>query len=139
MLEHVLQNARARGYITDQEVLELYPEPEESVLQIDEFIADLFDQGIALMRGQGRDSELATAGAAPPAETADAQADEEVDTDIEPTCPPTLRSSCRHSAQKRARWTGWGSPWTWMDLSDDTVSLYLKQMGQVSLLTAPKR
>ena len=54
MLENVLQNAKARGYITSKEVLELYPQVEQYVRQVDELFAKLFDEGVQVLFEIGR-------------------------------------------------------------------------------------
>jgi len=117
MLEHVLQTARARGSITANELMRHYPQPEECVPQVDELFARLFDEGIEVIF-DGHD------GATPPAETTGKGTlpPETATTEPEPDEDESLDESK-----------------TRVDLDDisaeDTVSLYLKQMGQVPLLS----
>jgi len=124
MLEQVLQNAKARGYITSEEVLKLYPDAEKCVFQIDELFAKLIDEGVevvveeaSLNKVEGALAELgATEGTEVPMVI-----DEELPTDAQLEEEELLEPSKTHVSLD--------------DIStDDTVSLYLKQMGQVPLL-----
>jgi RNA polymerase primary sigma factor len=114
MLENVLQNAKSRGFITTEEVLKLYPIVEENIPQIDEFLATLTDQGVSIVPEDKKDAEDMDA--------------EELASDSE------LLEIEREEGERLTRAE------THVDLdgisSDDTVSLYLKQMGQVPLLSS---
>lgn len=135
MLEHVLQNARERGYFTDQEVLELYPQPETCVPEIDELFAQLFAEGIQFLCDGSRldpsEAEIL------PIEALDAPPEEEATTEAEAEAPSDLELELEDIAQEELLFDKPDVP---ADLdgiaSDDTVSLYLKQMGQVPLLTS---
>jgi len=118
MLEHVLQGAKARGFITASELLQHYPKVEEHVLQVDELFARLFDEGVEIIL----DGDNEAAGQArTPDESSPSPADETIETELEEEV--NLDDSK-----------------TRVDLdeisAEDTVSLYLKQMGQVPLLSA---
>jgi len=117
MLEHVLKTARARGSITGNELLQHYPRVEECVPQVDELLARLSDEGIEVIF-DGND------GAAPSSGTA-----------AERRSPPEVATTEPDPDEEELL----GHSKTRVDLDDisaeDTVSLYLKQMGQVPLLS----
>ena len=116
-MEHVLQNARARGSITANELMRHYPRLEECVPQVDELFARLFDEGIEVIL-DGSD------GSTPPAETTG-----------KGTLPPETATTEPDPDEEEPL----DESKTRVDLDDisaeDTVSLYLKQMGQVPLLS----
>ena len=118
MLEHLLESAKARGFITANEVLRHYPRVEECVLQVDELFAKLFNEGVRVIL----DGDTKTSS---PPEPTDGSTPSSVDT----TTEAELEEEEILGESK-----------TRVDLDDiapeDTVSLYLKQMGQVPLLSA---
>jgi RNA polymerase primary sigma factor len=125
MLDNAIQSAKTKGYITGKELLDLYPSPEESVPAVDELFAKLYDEGVDIV--MDTDQELQDADGLD-LESEDEEEeepiplDEEADTDLE----------SRYSRHERASQT------SSLDgiAADDTVSLYLRQMGRVPLLTA---
>lgn len=125
MLEKVLQSAKARGYITGEEVLNLYPNVEQQVSQIDELFARLIDEGVMILLDEETQQEPVDA---------DQDADAEVDLDAEPESDEIEMLELEEEEDPLTRSK------TRVDLDDisteDTVSLYLKQMGQVALLTS---
>jgi RNA polymerase primary sigma factor len=126
MLEQVLQNAKARGYITSEEVLKLYPETEEDVLpKIDELLAKLIEEGVEVLFEDGADK---------PAETL---VEVEVTTETEVVLELDVEELPADAELEEEELLGKSE--TRVDLddisTDDTVSLYLKQMGQVPLLS----
>ncbi|NLG52296.1 MAG: sigma-70 family RNA polymerase sigma factor, partial [Chloroflexi bacterium] len=121
MLEKVLQSAKARGYITGEEVLNLYPNVEHQVSQIDELFARLIDEGVTILLDDEGQQEAA-------------DSDQDVDMDAEPESDEIELLELEEEEDPLTRSK------TRVDLDDisteDTVSLYLKQMGQTALLTS---
>jgi|YNPNPStandDraft_1061719.scaffolds.fasta_scaffold03827_2 RNA polymerase primary sigma factor len=127
MLEQVLESAKARGFISSDEVLNLFPEVESCVQEVDEFFARLHDEGVEVIFEEDRNPET------PPVELGEAELLEDLEAeepdevelllDVEPEPEENLESS---------------EPAVDLDdiSTDDTVSLYLKQMSQVPLLTS---
>ena len=130
MLENVLQNAKARGFITSKEVLELYPQVEQYVRQVDELFAKLFDEGVQVLFDDDETLEDAV-------ETDDDAAMEasEGDGDLV-LADDEDEASDAELEEEELLDKGEEAGANLDDISaDDTVSLYLKQMGQVRLLT----
>jgi RNA polymerase primary sigma factor len=143
MLEHLLQSAKIRGFITSQEVLELYPDAEDCIPQIDELFARLIDEGVEIvMSGKADQVEVHEN---PPARDIEPLADDsdvlaedefsgvelageaELDEEDEPDVVD-LADDVDELPETITCLDGIAA--------DDTVSLYLKQMGQVPLLSA---
>lgn len=121
MLEKILQSAKARGYITGEEVLNLYPDVEQQVPQIDELFARLIDEGVSILLDEEGQQE--------PVEEVSGS-----DMDVEPESDDIEMLEIEEDEDIVPKSE------TRVDLDDisteDTVSLYLKQMGQVALLTS---
>ena len=123
MLEQVLQSARTRGYITSEEVMALYPQVEDCVIQIDALFAELLAEGVEVVCEDHH-----------PGHAPDPSVDGETLLEIEDTSDPELpteidlvEEGLLEESETRVDLDGISA--------DDTVSLYLKQMGQVHLLS----
>ena len=135
MLKHLVQNARIRGYITCKEVLNLFPQIEECIPQVDELFAKLIDEGIEMTLVDNGSRELPTDNVT---KIAEPEAILSNDANM-PKCSgaPNTQAPVANTKLKKG---GNSKPAKSADLdgisAEDTVSLYLKQMGQASLLTA---
>ncbi len=120
MLKNVMTTAKDRGYVTCEEVLELYPKVEECIPQVDEFLAKLIDEGVEVDLSNSQETDL------------DSE-DDEIDVDIEDV-ESFLNEEDESIEDGEEQNTDIA-----VDLdsisTEDTVSLYLRQMGQVPLLS----
>ncbi|MBM3188803.1 MAG: sigma-70 family RNA polymerase sigma factor [Chloroflexi bacterium] len=149
MLEQLLRNAKTRGYITGEEVLRAYPEVENSVNQVDSLMATLMDAGIVLILEDPEASQVITSesgvkemeqvtiplGGDPLSADDEVLADEDAAIEEEEDSSEASLADDEGDDTERVL----AEP-SYVDLDsispEDTVSLYLKQMGQVPLLTA---
>jgi RNA polymerase primary sigma factor len=122
MLKNVMTTAKDRGYVTCEEVLELYPKVEECIPQVDEFLAKLIDEGVEVDLSNSQETDL------------DAE-DDEIDLDIEEVESFLNEEESIEDGEEQNTDIA-------VDLdsisTEDTVSLYLRQMGQVPLLSGPE-
>jgi len=123
MLKRFLQSAKTRGSISCDEVLGLYPEVEDCIPQVDELFAMLIGAGVAIdleienVEGSVEDEDDDTQ------DSTVVQVDEN-DAKFDLTHNPLGQNT---TARQAADLDGIAA--------EDTVSLYLRQMGQVDLLT----
>ncbi|MHB0857848.1 MAG: sigma-70 family RNA polymerase sigma factor [Anaerolineae bacterium] len=140
MLEFLLQTARVRGYVTGDEMLRLFPEAEDCIAQIDELFAKLIEEGIQVVFSDDKmnqvidervdDDELTDV-----AVEADANTEPDLEMDVDPKDEDLLDEQDAQTEEDASLFKS-GTRVDLDDISaDDTVSLYLKQMGQVPLLT----
>jgi len=138
MLERVLRDAKAKGYITSDELLKLYPEVEECIPQVDELFAKLIENGVKIILDEDGsdeliDSEEKEISAGKTKELlnnseADLQASHDVEEPLEALEKEEEEDPFKDDFEPCVDLDGISA--------DDTVSLYLKQMGQVPLLSA---
>lgn len=131
----LIKVAKEQGFITEEEILKAYPQAEKNIVEIDALLAHLLEEGVELMLTEGEPEErLADDDLLEEmAEEADEPDKEIQNLDFEETMAQEDDSSIilgetfDYSRES-------------VDLdgisTEDTVSLYLKQMGQVPLLTA---
>jgi len=135
-LRDLVEAAKKQGFITEEELLKAYPQAEQCIAEIDELFAQLLEEGVELVLQEG-EAEEPLVDDEPLAEMAEefGEPDEEEIQNLEFE---------QENAQEDDSSVLLGETFDYsresVDLDgisiDDTVSLYLKQMGQVSLLTA---
>ncbi len=136
-LNDLVEAAKKQGFITEEELLKAYPQAEHCIAEIDELFAQLLEEGVELVLQEGEAEEPLVDDDEPLAEMAEefGEPDEEEIQNLELE---------QENAQEDDSSVLLGETFDYsresVDLDgisiDDTVSLYLKQMGQVSLLTA---
>ncbi len=100
----LIEKAEEQGYLTVEDVLELFPEAEKSLPQLEDLLMYLYSEGIEIISGEEESQENT-------AETKDEEADTEVEMQDEVFDLSGISS-------------------------DDSISLYLKEMASVPLLKA---
>jgi len=99
----LIEKAEEQGYLTVEDVLELFPEAEKNLPQLEDLLMYLYNEGIEIITEEAEEAEEKAAEAKEPEGEAEVDAEEEV-----------------------------------FDLSgissDDSISLYLKEMASVPLL-----
>ncbi|HBY96850.1 MAG TPA: RNA polymerase subunit sigma [Chloroflexi bacterium] len=116
--EDLLQKARAQGYLTSADILEVFPEAEDRLAELEDFYVLLEEEGIDIYESEEeakRAEEAAEAELAAELEADENEPDEAELVDHTPAVPLFDLSDIE---------------------SDDTVSLYLREVGSVPLLTA---
>jgi RNA polymerase primary sigma factor len=113
-VKRFIKTAKARGYVTYDELNAVLPSEEVSSEQIEDTMSMLSDMGITVVESEDQEE------AAAPAEAEDAGADEE-DTGRAITAP-SLPTAVQTRAEPSER-------------TDDPVRMYLRDMGSVELLS----
>ncbi len=106
-LDRLLEKGRSEGFITQDQILEVVPQPEEHADEIEELYAAAEESGIEVLDAQNRPTLLAE----PEAEEEEKPAAEEAEEDLEALAADLIGI-------------------------DDPVRMYLKEIGKVALLTA---
>jgi RNA polymerase primary sigma factor len=107
----LLAKAEAQGYVTLDDLMEVYPEVEENLAELEDLFIYLSEEGIQVLYNEDKKE----AEEALPEETAEELAEE---ADLEKQADALADAHLADIA------------------SDDTISLYLKEMARVPLLTA---
>ncbi|MHB1294228.1 MAG: sigma-70 family RNA polymerase sigma factor [Anaerolineae bacterium] len=120
----LLAKAEDQGYVTLDDMMEVFPEVEENLAELEDLFIFLSEEGIQVLYGDEKKE----------AEGAEAEADAEADAELEieeERVEPEIEEEVD---------TVEPEPDRHFDLSeiasDDTISLYLKEMARVPLLTA---
>ena len=106
-LQVLLDKAEEQGFLTVDDVLELFPKSDKRLPQIEDVMMFLYNEGIDIINDDGDEEP----------EAPDAEAETETEDDLE---APEARSKAADVSAIS---------------SDDSISLYLKQMASVPLLT----
>ncbi|MHB0857600.1 MAG: sigma-70 family RNA polymerase sigma factor [Anaerolineae bacterium] len=122
----LLAKAEDQGYVTLDDMMEVFPEVEENLAELEDLFIFLSEEGIQVLYGdEKKEAEGAEASAG-----GNAEADEDNEVEEE-RAEPELQEEVS---------TVEPEPDRHFDLSeiasDDTISLYLKEMARVPLLTA---
>ena len=105
-IKKLIDKGRLRGFVTETELLYLFPEVEEYVYDYDVFLGDLQKSGVRIMEDSGRILD-----------TAEKKAME----------PPLTGKALAHQNAMNIDLS---------KLSADSIQMYLKEIGKVALLTA---
>ncbi|NLG48481.1 MAG: sigma-70 family RNA polymerase sigma factor [Chloroflexi bacterium] len=106
----LLVKAEDQGYVTLDDLMEVYPEVEENVSELEDLFIYLSEEGVQVLYGDKKEEE--EAGEQPE------EAEEPREEEEEKVTPTAAEAPLSDIA------------------SDDTISLYLKEMARVPLLTA---
>jgi len=112
-VQRLLAKAEAQGYLTLDDIMEVFPQVENSLDALEELFIYLSEEGVQVLYEEDKDAAQAESDGKASGE---ARAKEDVDATPEPAADPTFDLS--------------------EIASDDTISLYLKEMARVPLLTA---
>ncbi|RUA18281.1 MAG: RNA polymerase sigma factor RpoD [Clostridia bacterium] len=118
-IEHLLKTSSNEGFVTYDEILAVIPEIESNMAMLEDVFLSLFDHGVEVR--ESKDDDGVEDLAAPNAEL---QADE-----VEES-PSEKKRAARAAADAKA-----GIDLTQIEI-DDSISLYLKEIGRVPLLNA---
>jgi len=114
-LQPLLAKAEQQGFLTLDDLMAFFPEAEENLAELEELFIHLSEEGIQVMYDDAKDQEPD-------------EAEPEAELEVE---EPLAESD---AARPKVR-AGSDSPLSEI-ASDDTISLYLKEMARVPLLTA---
>ncbi len=125
MVRRVSQSAKAKGFLTSKEVSKLYSHSEECAFEFDEPFVTLNDEGSEVVSGEAALTDSV--------DVSD-EIEEAIEVELDGAADAELMAEAELVEEDLLE------KQDAVDLddisTDDTVSLYLKQMGQTSLLTA---
>ncbi|MDO9125649.1 MAG: RNA polymerase sigma factor region1.1 domain-containing protein, partial [Parvibaculum sp.] len=110
-VKKMIKAAKARGFVTYDELNKVLPSEEFSSEQIEDTLSMLSEMGINVVENDEAEE---------PAESADGEADEDRDDDEAPTGKAVATTTTTSSS---------------LDRTDDPVRMYLREMGSVELLS----
>ncbi|MDP1626936.1 RNA polymerase sigma factor RpoD [Parvibaculum sp.] len=110
-VKKMIKAAKARGFVTYDELNKVLPSEEFSSEQIEDTLSMLSEMGINVVENDEAEE---------PAENADGEADEDRDDDEAPTGKAVATTTTTSSS---------------LDRTDDPVRMYLREMGSVELLS----
>lgn len=123
-LQLLLAKAEDQGYITLDDMMGVFPEVEENLAELEDLFIHLSEEGIQVVYDDKKDDKDRVQAEA----SDDIDADVDADADDEADKEPEIEEEAEPEIDSR------------FDLSeiasDDTISLYLKEMARVPLLTA---
>jgi RNA polymerase primary sigma factor len=119
MYQQLLNRAKEKGYVTLDDLMEVFPEVEANLAELEELFIYLGDEGVQVLLDEDKDKYTAQGDAEEGVEpTPDAKPEKKAKSVSAPRVPATVAANLSEIA------------------SDDTISLYLKEMAKVPLLTA---
>ncbi len=136
-LEKLYAKAESQGYVTLDDIMEVFPEVEENISELEDLFITLSEEGVQVVDEKGADEPEVEVGEQPPIESlADADVETDVDNDIDTDIDTDEAMEAVQKSQ-RARKSAGDAQFDLSEISsDDTISLYLKEMARVPLLTA---
>lgn len=112
-VQALLAKAEEKDFITLDDLMEAFPQVEENLAELEELFIYLSEEGIQVVYGDEKEPE-STEPRSDEASSSEEARDEEYEAEFEPVAAAQLSDIA----------------------SDDTISLYLKEMARVPLLTA---
>ena len=120
-LQELLTKAEDQGFLTLDDLMEVFPEAEENISELEDLFIHLSEEGIQVLDTEKKETEEVKKKSKGKAEAEDEEPEEledDSDGDVSVALEPTTAANLSEIA------------------SDDTISLYLKEMARVPLLTA---
>jgi RNA polymerase primary sigma factor len=115
-----MAKAEDQGYLTLDDLMEVFPEAEENMNDLEDIFIHLSEEGVQVLYGDEKAEPEKQAASA----EADVASEEPVVEEVEPELEPEMEMEAVPVANLSEI------------ASDDTISLYLKEMARVPLLTA---
>jgi RNA polymerase primary sigma factor len=118
-LQELLTKAEGQGFLTLDDLMEVFPEAEENINELEDLFIHLSEEGIQVVYGEEKkEPDIPKPDTEEPDELAEEVVEDDSDNEVELIIEPVGSANLSEIA------------------SDDTISLYLKEMARVPLLTA---